>query len=136
MTAGVPFNCAAAAAVLTLLFPSSLNAQGSQSAPKLTLQGPAEESTSPVIRDALNRPCLDIEAVGRAHTVNPSMIDHVVSIKNNCPKMIKVKVCYYRSDKCNEFDVLSYKRVDTILGTMANIHDFKYQVFQRLATYR
>ncbi|PDT87309.1 hypothetical protein CO669_25995 [Bradyrhizobium sp. Y36] len=103
-----------------------------QSTSKFILQGPAEQSASPVIRDALNRPCLDVEAMGRAHAVNPSIIDHVVSVKNNCPKAIRVKVCYFRSDKCNDFDLQGYKRIDAVLGTMSGVREFKYQIFQKL----
>lgn len=97
---------------------------------RLTVQAPAEQSNSNIVRDALNRPCLDVEAAARAHVVNPDLIDHVVSVKNNCPRLIKVKVCYFNSQHCNPFDVAGYKRVDTVLGTMTRIRMFKYTVFQ------
>jgi hypothetical protein len=103
----------------------------SRSPSRLTIQGPAEQSYQPVLRDALGRPCLDVEAAARAHVINPTLVDHVVSVKNSCPRSISVKVCYVNSDKCNAFDVASYKRVDTILGTMSGIKNFKYVLLQR-----
>ncbi|WFU39457.1 hypothetical protein QA640_34625 [Bradyrhizobium sp. CB82] len=102
-----------------------------QSSSRLTLQGPAEQSDKPVVRDALGRPCLDVEAAARVHVVNPTLVDHVVSLKNSCPRSISVKVCYLNSDKCNAFDVAPYKRVDTILGTISGIKNFKYVLLQK-----
>lgn len=84
-----------------------------------------------IIRDASNRPCLDVEAAARPHIVNPDVLDHVVSVKNNCPKSIKVKVCYYGSERCNALVVDGYKRVDTILGTMTKIAIFRYSITQQ-----
>jgi len=107
-------------------------AQAGSGNAKLTLQGAAEANSSIAIRDALNRPCLDIEAAAKPHVVNPDVVDHVVSIKNNCPKLIKVKVCYFNSDRCNQLDLQGYKRVDTILGTMTKVTMFRYSVFQKL----
>lgn len=100
-------------------------------AARLTMQGPAESGGSNIIRDALNRPCLDVEAAARPHATNRDVVDHVVSVKNNCPRLIKMKVCYFNSDNCNSFDLTGYKRIDTVLGTMTGIKMFKYTIFQR-----
>ncbi|MBW7961823.1 hypothetical protein [Bradyrhizobium sp. BR 10261] len=102
-----------------------------QSRSRVTMQGPAEQSYQSVVRDALGRPCLDVEAAARVHVINPALVDHVVSVKNSCPRSINVKVCYLNSDKCNAFDVAPYKRVDTILGTISGIKNFKYVVLQK-----
>ncbi|MGY4330315.1 hypothetical protein ACVWWG_004732 [Bradyrhizobium sp. LB7.2] len=98
---------------------------------KFMIQGPAEQSDLLIIRDALNRPCLDVEAIARAHVVNPDMFDHVVSVKNNCSRMIKVKVCYFQTDHCKAFSLQGFQRVDTVLGTMAKVMAFRYSLFQR-----
>lgn len=94
-------------------------------------QGPAESSSSPVIRDALNRPCLDVDAIARAHLVNKDMLDHVVSVKNNCARVIKVKICYYDGDRCKDFSIQGYQRIDTILGTMMKVGTFRYSLSQK-----
>lgn len=96
----------------------------------LTMQGSAEPGGN-VIRDSLGKPCLDIEAAARSETVNPDMLEHVVSVKNNCSRLIKVKVCYYGSEQCKQFDLQGYKRVDTILGVMRAIRFFRYTLFQK-----
>lgn len=97
----------------------------------ITMQGPAEQATANVPRDPLGRPCLDVEAAARAKVINRDMLDHVVSIKNNCARVIKAKVCYVGSDRCNELSVQAYNRVDTILGTVRGSSIFKYKIFQQ-----
>jgi hypothetical protein len=105
-----------------------------QTSPRLIMQGQAENAkTAQVPRDALGRPCLDIESAARRRAVNPDTVDHVISIKNICPQLIKVKVCYVDSNRCNEEDVHAYKRVDTILGTMKGVTFFKYTLTQKVA---
>ncbi|MGY3614259.1 hypothetical protein ACVJGD_000455 [Bradyrhizobium sp. USDA 10063] len=69
--------------------------------------------------------------MAKARTVDPRMIDHIVSLKSNCARQIRATVCYLGSDRCNEVDLAPYKRVDTILGTMRGINYFKYVVRQR-----
>lgn len=121
-------------AVMATAEPSSLaRAQTATTTPSasITLQGPADQAGASVVRDALGRPCLDVEAAARAHTVNPDMLDHVVSLKNNCPRIIRVKVCYFNSDRCNDVVVQGYKRVDTILGTMRGVKFFRYSMIQK-----
>lgn len=110
---------------------SSARAQATTPSSRLTLQGPADQAGTSVIRDALGRPCLDVEAAARAEVVNPEMLDHVVSVKNNCQRIIRVKVCYFNSDRCNEIVVQGYKRVDTILGTMRGVKFFRYSLMQK-----
>jgi len=105
-----------------------VHGQTPNSNPKFTLQGPAEQTGKPFSRGPSGRPCLDLEAAARAHVVNPSVLDHVVSVKNSCPRTIKVRVCYFQSEHCNEFAVGGYKRVDTVLGIMTKVSIFRYSV--------
>jgi hypothetical protein len=97
----------------------------------IKMQGPAEQVAGPIPKDAIGRPCLDIEAAARAQTVNRDMVDHVVSIKNNCSRSIQAKVCYANADRCNQVNLPAYKRSDTILGTMKSINYFRYTVTQK-----
>jgi len=100
-------------------------------ASRLTLQGPAEQSQSPVVRDGLGRPCIDLEAAARAHVSNPNFVDHVISIKNSCPRTIDVRVCYFGSDTCISANVQPYKRIDKILGFGTTTRFFRYSVTQK-----
>lgn len=124
-------------AVLTLaVLPSFLEAVSAQtsvapaSAARLRIQGGAEISSNQVIRDALNRACLDVEAASRTQKVNPRMIDHLVSVKNRCPRLIRVKICYLETDRCKSFSVGSFGREDVILGSMIDQSSFRYSLFQ------
>lgn len=129
MALGAGGACRVAGAILVLLLFAAPLAAQTQS--RLTMQGPAEKSALPMPKDALGRPCLDVEAAAKRRVVNPEMIDHVVSVKNICPRLIKVKICYIDSTHCNEEDLQAYKRVDSILGTMKSISFFKYTITQR-----
>ncbi|MCK1269277.1 MULTISPECIES: hypothetical protein [unclassified Bradyrhizobium] len=100
-------------------------------APRLTMQGAAAEAQSRIIRDALGRPCLDVEAAARTHAINPDLVDHVISVKNNCPRKIEAKICYLGSDRCNSVTVDGFKRVDTILGSANKVRFFRYSVLQK-----
>ncbi|MFK4560616.1 hypothetical protein QIH93_08150 [Bradyrhizobium ottawaense] len=104
--------------------------QSSTPSAGLTMQGAADFGGN-IIKDGLGRPCLDVEAAARPATINPDMREHIVSIKNNCLRPIKVKVCYYGSDQCRQLDVQGYKRADTILGVMRGIKFFRYTLFQK-----
>lgn len=117
--------------LLALLNSSAQSQSGATTSPKLTMQSPLDQTGTGIVRDALGRPCLDIEAAARRHTVNQQMLDHVVSMKNNCPKLIKARVCYLNSERCNEVEVRPYGRADTILGTMNGITFFRYSINQK-----
>lgn len=117
-----------ALAVWGLMFCAASRAESTL---KFQMQGPAERADAPVPRDALNRLCLDAEAVARSHVVNPDIVDHVVSLKNKCSRTIKVRVCYFQTDRCKELDVRGFDRADTILGTMTKVKMFRYSISQK-----
>lgn len=122
-------------ALCTLLVALNVPGQAQAASPvansTLTLQGSAEQTAAPIIKNAFGRPCLDVEAAARSRVVNPKLVDHIVSVKNNCPRAIDVSVCYFNSSKCNAFRVSGYDRVDTILGTMTEIRNFRYSISQK-----
>jgi hypothetical protein len=93
---------------------------------RLTLQGSGRNAAFSVHRDALNRPCLEIEAASRRHVINPDVFDHVVSVYNNCLMPIKLRVCYYKSDHCIDMQVSAKQRKDGILGIFPNMQYFRY----------
>lgn len=117
--------------IVALIYSSSCYAQSEQKRSSFTLQGPAEQASLSIVRDPLGKPCLDIEAVARVHVANKDIVDHVVSVKNNCSRPIKLKVCYHNTQQCNALNVQAYKRVDTILGTMTKVTAFRYSVDQK-----
>lgn len=124
--------CVAATLVSVVCSPT-VHAQttASPTTRKLTMQGQAEQSGTPVARDALGRPCLDVEAAARTQAINTAMVDHVVSMKNNCLKLINAKVCYFNSDHCKDVVLQAYKRADVVLGTMRGVTAFRYSITQK-----
>lgn len=123
----VPLICAALA-LKSIQHLSVAYAQATK--PGFAMQGSADTSDSPVILDAANRPCLNVEAAAKGHSANGELMDHIVSVKNNCSRMIRIKICYYHSDHCKEATVYGYQRVDTILGTM-KMSTFRYSLSQK-----
>jgi hypothetical protein len=93
---------------------------------RLKMQGPGESASIAVSRNALRQPCLDFEAISRAHVVNPNVYDHVVSAYNRCLKPIKVRVCYYGTDHCVDIEAKSMKRTEGILGIYPSMQYFRY----------
>jgi hypothetical protein len=93
---------------------------------RLTLQGGGDNAALSVHRDALGRPCLDFEAASRAHVINPNVYDHVVSVYNQCVRLIKLSVCYYGSDRCIDMEVPPLARKDGILGIYPSMQYFRY----------
>jgi len=98
---------------------------------RMTLQGPGENGALSVHRNALNQPCLDYEGASRKQIVNPTLFDHIVSIKNICPRPIKVKICYYKSERCLEVEVGAQSRKDVILGVAPNVQYFRYSYTEK-----
>lgn len=100
-------------------------AQTSSSGRNFTLQ--PGESRGLVSKDALGKPCLDLEAIGRAHVSNPLIYDHIVSVANRCLRPLKLKVCYFESDRCTELNVAGKNRKDIVLGVGAKTFRYTYR---------
>lgn len=94
--------------------------------PRATLQAPGTNAAFAVHRNVFGKPCLDIEAMSRAHAVNPSVYDNVVSIYNQCAMRISVQICYLKSDSCIDVDVPGQQRKDAILGIRPQMQFFRY----------
>lgn len=93
---------------------------------RLTMQNRGENAALTVHRDSLGKPCLNIEAASRAHVVNPDVYDNIVSIKNSCNFLIKVRVCYFGSDGCADVEVSAGQRKDVLLGVRPQSKYFRY----------
>lgn len=78
-------------------------------------------------RDSLGRPCLDIKAESRAQPATPNIFDHIVVVNNRCLERIKVKLCYYKADRCYTAEVAYNQRKETILGTYPAMRYFRYE---------
>ncbi|MBR0750756.1 hypothetical protein JQ604_01000 [Bradyrhizobium jicamae] len=78
-------------------------------------------------RDFAGKPCLSVGGFARPFTTNPNLFDHVISTENNCPKAIKLQVCYYKATDCVPLEVPGYGRKEAVLGTMPAQKDFRFE---------
>ena len=95
-------------------------------APRVTIQAPGTNGALRAHRNAIGKPCLDFEAMSRAHRANPDIYDNIVSIRNQCAQRIVVSVCYAGSDGCIGVEVPAFQRKDAILGVRPQSQYFRY----------
>jgi hypothetical protein len=72
-------------------------------------------------------PCIAVSGYSKDQVVNHEMIDHWITVKNDCSQLIKVRVCYYQSQACIMVDVPPYGRKDTVLGVYPKLREFRYE---------
>ena len=63
----------------------------------------------------------------RPQAINKRLFEHVISANNSCPQVIKMDVCYYRSQRCVPLSVPGYSRREVVLGVMPAIKDFRFE---------
>jgi hypothetical protein len=99
---------------------------------RLTLQNSGSNAALTVSRNSLGKPCLSIEAASRSHVVNPTVFDNIVSIENQCNKLIKVRICYYGTESCVDAEIPAMQRKDTIIGVRPQSQYFRYSYREKL----
>ncbi len=91
----------------------------------------ADDRNKVLHRDSLGRPCLQIAAEARSQLATPNIFDHIVVVNNRCLQRIKVKLCYYKSDRCFLVEVSANQRKETILGTYPAQRYFRHEFQER-----
>jgi hypothetical protein len=122
---------------------SPLTRAGKESQPTLggTL-GPPASAKPPLIgasqntdilrhRDPTGKACLSIYGSALSHKTNPKLFDHVITAKNNCAQLIKMQVCYYRTQQCILMDIPGRMSKEAVLGIMPSVKDFQYEFRER-----
>ncbi len=77
-------------------------------------------------RDFTGKPCLSVGGYARPHTVDRNLYDHVITVLNNCPRRIVMKVCYFQSQDCIPIEIPGGERKEAILGTLPSAKDFRF----------
>jgi hypothetical protein len=77
------------------------------------------------------KPCITIVANARAQMIDTHLFNHIVLASNACGQAIKMKVCYYHSDRCVEMDVPPYSRKETTLGIMPSMRAFRFEAHEQ-----
>jgi hypothetical protein len=97
------------------------------SASRLTLQSDVDRGTALFHKDPFNKPCLTFEAIARAHITNSNIFDHIVSVNNHCRQVIKLRLCYRKSEHCIDVQVPGGQRKDVVLGVFPALKTFQYE---------
>jgi hypothetical protein len=90
-------------------------------------QGDIEQDGTPVHRDVFGKPCVTYEAISRAHVTNPDIFDHIVSANNHCLLVIKLHLCYLKSQHCIDLQIPGNQRKEVVLGIYPMIKTFRYK---------
>jgi hypothetical protein len=80
-----------------------------------------------VHKDFTGQPCLKVSGSARAHTIDPHLYDHVISVTNSCPERITIKVCYYHTEDCIPMEIPGNDQKQAILGTMPGQTGFRFE---------
>jgi hypothetical protein len=77
-------------------------------------------------RDPFRKECLSMHSSSHAHVINPQVFDHMISATNSCFRVIKLRVCYFKTEHCIDMTVPSQQRKDAILGSYPALQMFRY----------
>jgi hypothetical protein len=77
--------------------------------------------------DPTGKPCVKVGGYSRAHTNNLNIFDHVITAANGCSQVIKMQVCYYKSQSCVSVTLSSYGRKEAVLGVFPSLKEFRYE---------
>jgi hypothetical protein len=104
---------------------------GSPLAPKPPLIGASQNIDILRHRDPTGKACLSVFGSALSHKTNPKLFDHVIMVKNNCAQLIKMQVCYYRTQQCISMDIPGRMSKEAVLGIMPSVKDFQYEFRER-----
>lgn len=76
--------------------------------------------------NALGKPCLAYDTYSRPRASNVNIFDYLVSIRNQCPQSIKVRICHTGSSDCSLVAVHSYQHRETVMGSGPKALRFSY----------
>jgi hypothetical protein len=82
-------------------------------------------------RGPTGKPCLTIHGYARPHIVNPNLFDHMITATNGCPQLIRMGVCYNRTQQCISMEIPGRMFKEAVLGTMPSLKDFEYEFRER-----
>jgi len=107
--------------------PSPPSSRNSGPSAKTELFRSGENATAQVHIGPNNKPCLNFLAYVEQQKVNNNIFNHVITVTNECSLIIKVDLCYYKSQRCTSIAVPAYGRKEVTLGIMPAMKDFRFQ---------
>jgi hypothetical protein len=82
-------------------------------------------------RNAMGKLCLNVYGYARPYPTNQNLFDHVIVASNSCTQVIRMRVCYYRTQDCIAMEIPSRGRKEAVLGTLPAMKDFRYEFRER-----
>jgi hypothetical protein len=79
----------------------------------------------------MGKPCVSVYGFARPYATNPNLFDHVIVASNGCTEVIRMRVCYYRTQDCIAMEIPSRGRKEALLGTLPAMKDFRYEFRER-----
>jgi hypothetical protein len=73
------------------------------------------------------KPCLAIQGYAKPELVNKNIYQHLIRAANNCSQIIKVKVCYYKTEDCITMTLPAYASKSSILGIFPALTRFRFE---------
>ncbi|QOZ24889.1 hypothetical protein CI1B_08640 [Bradyrhizobium ivorense] len=71
--------------------------------------------------------CISVRPSAHPQTINPKIIDQIVTVNNTCGQSINVQVCYAGSSDCIKVALSGYQKLQRILGISAGSTAFRYE---------
>jgi len=72
--------------------------------------------------------CFAVQGVARNQKIDPKMFDHLIFVKNECLKPVRLKVCYHETDRCVDISVPPRSSKETWLGAFPSMRFFQYDL--------
>lgn len=71
--------------------------------------------------------CVYVLGQARPQAINPNLYEHVLIVNNGCGLPVKLRVCYYGTESCNDVSIAAFTRRQEIFGIMPNAKDFRFE---------
>jgi hypothetical protein len=78
-------------------------------------------------RSPIGQPCVTVKGFARQQIVNKTIFDHMITAMNACNELIKLQVCYFKSQHCIPVAVPAYGRKEVVLGIFPGAQDFRFE---------
>jgi hypothetical protein len=73
------------------------------------------------------KPCISVFGGSHPQTMNPLIFNHMIVATSACSQIIKLKVCYYHTDRCVDLALPAYSQKEAMLGIMPRMDGFRFE---------
>jgi hypothetical protein len=73
------------------------------------------------------KPCLTVQGYAQPQKISPNIFNHMIIVSNGCSQLIKMQICYYRSQHCLRVEIPGYTRKEAVLGILPAMKEFRFE---------